>query len=113
MNPFAGLRLTHREEECLDGLKRVDFEIEQNEHQPISVGAEHGLAATTRLTLARVLPPLLGLMLNVGRRSVKRRQQIEKCLEREASEHLEHDWLSGNSSKCQHHESPQSWNVIA
>src|SRR5215207_35214 len=113
MNPFAGLRLTHAEEEGRDGLERVDFEIEQNEQQPISVGAEHGLATTTWLTLARLLPPLLGLMLNVGSRSLKRRQQIEKCLERETGEHLEHDWLSGNPSKCQHHESPQSWNVIA
>jgi len=113
MNPVAGLRLTHAEEEGLDGLERVDFEIEQNEQQPISVGAEHGLATTTWLTLARLLPPLLGLMLDVGGRSVKCWQQIEKCLQWEAGEHLEHDRLGGNSSKCQHHESPQSWNVIA
>src|SRR6266498_3981483 len=51
-------------------------------------------------------------MLDMGGRSVKRRQQIEKCLQREAAEHLEHDRLGGNASKCQHHESPQSWKVV-
>ena len=38
MDPLTGLGLTHAEDEGLDGLKRVDFEIEQNEQQRVGVG---------------------------------------------------------------------------
>src|SRR6266545_1026810 len=58
------------------------------------------------MTLARLRAPLLGLMLCVGGRSVKRWQQIEKRLKRKASEHLKHRWLGGNPGKCQHLVSP-------
>ena len=81
--------------------------------QAISIGIEQWLASATLLPLARLLAALLGLILEMSGRSMKRRQQIEKCLEREAGQHLEHDRLGGNPSKCQHHESPQSCNVIA
>jgi hypothetical protein len=86
--------------------ERIDFEIEQNEQQPISIRGEQRLAATTPLTLARLLAALFSLMLGVGGRAMKRRQQIEKCLQREAGEHLEYDWFGSNPSKCQHHETP-------
>src|SRR6266508_151291 len=58
------------------------------------------------MTLERLRAPLLGLMLCVGGRSVKRWQQIEKRLKRKASEHLKHRWLGGNPGKCQHLVSP-------
>src|SRR5262245_16086193 len=113
MNPLPGLGLTYAKEEALDSLERIDLEIEEDEQQAIGVGDQYGLASTTALTLARLLTTLLGLIVQVGCGLMKRRQQIVKCLEREAGQHLEHEGLGGNPSKCQHHESPQSWNVIA
>src|SRR6185369_7276496 len=73
MNPFTGLRLTHVEEEGLDGLEWVDLEIEQDEEQAISIGIEQWLASATLLPLARLLAALLGLMLAMGGRTMKRR----------------------------------------
>src|SRR5688500_5859163 len=113
MNPFAGLGLAHAKEERLDGLQGVDLEVKQDEEQAISIRAQQWFATTTALTLARLLAALLGLIFHVGRGLMKRRQQIEKCLERKASQHLKHRWLGGNSSKCQHREAPHAWNVIA
>jgi len=63
MNPLTRLGLTHAEEERLDGLKWVDLEVQQDEQQAISVGAQQRFATTTLLTFARLLALLLGLML--------------------------------------------------
>jgi hypothetical protein len=80
MNPFAGLGLTHAEEERLNDLKRVDFEIEQDEQQAVSIREQQRFPIATRLTLAGMLTLLFGLMLDVSRGLMKRRQQIEKRL---------------------------------
>src|SRR3954466_5335280 len=104
MNPLAGLSLADAEEERLDSLKRVDLEAKQDEQQAVSIREQQWLATTASLTLVRLLTMLLGLIFQVDYGLMKRRQQIEKCLEREAGQHLEHEGLGGNPSKCQHHE---------
>jgi len=49
---------------------------------------------------------LFGLMLDVGGRKMKRRQEIEKCVEPETRQRLEDNWLAGNSFECQQLDPP-------
>ena len=49
---------------------------------------------------------LFGLMLDVGGRKMKRRQEIEKCVEPETRQRVEDNWLACNSFECQQLEPP-------
>jgi len=42
----------------------------------------------------------------MGGRTMKRRQEIEKRLQRETRQHLEYNWLAGNSFERQHLDPP-------
>jgi hypothetical protein len=62
MDPFTDLRLAHAEEEGLDMLERIDFEVEQDEQQLIGAILEDGLAAATALALAWLRMPSVSLL---------------------------------------------------
>ena len=47
-----------------------------------------------------------GLRQDLAQRPMKRRQHIEKRLERKASQHLEHEGLGGNPFERQHLDPP-------
>jgi hypothetical protein len=85
VNPFASLSLTDLKEEGLDDLEWVELEVKQDEQQAISIRAQQRLASATLLPLARLLAALLGLMLDMGGRKIKCRQEIEKRLQRDPS----------------------------